>query len=119
MRIGRLLAVVVAVCLAWVSSAEAGKKASVKIVNKSKWDIHHLYMSPADEKDWGPDQLGKNVISAGGGTFTLSDIPCDTWDVKVVDEDDDECVIEDADVCKDQYEWKITNDELLKCQGWE
>ncbi len=105
--------------LAVVTAAAASKKATVNIVNKSKWDIHALYMSPADEDEWGPDQLGKHTITAGGGSFKLTDIPCDVWDVKVVDEDGDECVIESADVCKDSYEWKITNDELLKCQGWK
>ena len=125
MRIRRLVALAAAACLAVVVAADAGdkkasgKKASVKIVNKSKWDIHQLYLSPADEKDWGPDQLGKHTIEAKGGSFTLSDIPCDTWDVKVVDEDGDECILEDEDLCKDQYEWKITDDELLKCQGWK
>ena len=95
------------------------KKAKVNVVNKSNWDIHHLYMSPNDKEDWGPDQLGEHVIPAKGGSFELSNIPCDVWDVKVVDEDGDECVIEEADVCKDNYEWKISNDVLLKCEGFK
>jgi hypothetical protein len=97
----------------------AGKKSSVRIVNKSRWDIHQLYMSPEDEKSWGPDQLGKKVIKAKGGEYTLTDIPCGTWDIKVVDEDGDECILEGEDLCADNAEWKITDDELLTCQGWK
>ncbi len=115
---GRFAVAVILLTLT-VTAAEAAKTATVNVVNKSKWDIHHLYMSPADQKDWGPDQLGKHVIEAKGGSFKLTDIPCDSWDIKLVDEDGDECVLEDVDVCKDQYEWKITDDELLSCQGWK
>ena len=91
--------------------------ASVKIVNKSDWDFHHLYLSPADEKEWGPDQLGKESIDRGE-TFTLADIDCDTYDIRLIDEDGDECVVEDVDLCKDEAVWRISSDALLKCQGY-
>lgn len=107
------LFVVLSLAAALPSFAE---NATVKIINQSKWEIHHLFISPAKENDWGPDQLGENVLKKGQ-SFTVTDIPCNTYDVKVVDEDGDECVIEGAKLCGDNSYWKITDDELLACEG--
>lgn len=105
------------VCALTPSIFAADKKASAKVLNKSDWDIHHLYLSPVDEEEWGPDQLGKHVLESGG-TFTLTGIPCDTYDVKVVDEDGDACEIEDVDLCAGHSVWFITNEDLLACEGY-
>src|SRR3990172_7156662 len=103
----------------WTSTVEAqGKKkrASVTIVNKSDWRLDQLYLSATDEDEWGPDQLGKDVIDTGGA-FTLTDITCDTYDVKLVDEDGDECVLQGVDLCGSSEKWTITSKDLLKCQA--
>ncbi len=92
-----------------------GKKAKVKIVNKSDWEIHHFFLSSAEEDDWGPDQLGDDVIGTGE-SFILKSIPCDSYDVKLVDEDEDECVVEAVDICGGAEQWTITNAILLGCQ---
>ncbi|HRC85221.1 MAG TPA: hypothetical protein PK413_06415 [Thermoanaerobaculia bacterium] len=97
------------------SSAAWAKNASVKIVNESDWEIHHFYLSSTDEEQWGPDQLGEAVISSGE-SFTLTDIPCDTYDVKLIDEDGDECVVSNVDICAGKEKWTITNKILLGCQ---
>jgi hypothetical protein len=94
------------------------KKATVKVINQSKWEIHHLFISPASEEDWGPDQLGEEVL-VKGNSFTITDIPCDEYDVKVVDEDGDECIIEAVDLCRDNSYWKITDKDLLECEGYD
>jgi hypothetical protein len=95
----------------------AAQRAEFMINNKSEWSIHHLYLSPEDKETWGPDQLGDQVIDSGE-SFTLKDIPCGKYDIKVVDEDNDECVIESIRMCKDHTHWDLTNKELAKCQGW-
>ncbi|HVR39993.1 MAG TPA: hypothetical protein VMU84_12930 [Thermoanaerobaculia bacterium] len=94
-------------------SASAGG-ASVKIINSSNWEIHHLFISPADEGKWGKDQLGDKVVGTGD-SFTITGIPCDDYDVKVVDEDGDSCVIAGAHLCADDSYWKITDEELESC----
>ena len=94
------------------------RAASVQIQNQTNWDIHHLYMSPSRERNWGPDQLGTRVLAKNGGTFTITDIPCENYDIRVVDSDGDECIIENAELCGGGYEWRITNQELLSCQGF-
>ena len=99
-------------------SLAAPSKATVKIINQSKWEIHHVYLSPVDDENWGPDQLEDEVL-AKGESLTLTGIPCDLYDVKVVDEDGDECVIEQVDLCNDHSYWKITDKDLLECEGYE
>ena len=98
-------------------SKASAQKAEFMIVNKSDWDIYHLYLSRTDKESWGPDQLGDNVIRHSE-SYTLKNIPCGEYDIKVVDEDGDECIIEDVVMCKDHTHWDITNKELARCQGW-
>lgn len=109
-----------AACVALTALAptvQAEKKTSdVNIVNKSDWTIEELYLSPVDEKSWGPDQLAHHVIEPGEA-FKLTKIPCATWDVKLVDEDGDECVVESVDICANSETWTITSKDLLRCQA--
>ncbi len=93
------------------------RKATIKVINQSDWAIHHLYLSSSDDDNWGEDQLGEDVLEKGD-SMTLTDITCDAYDIKVVDEDGDECVIEEAELCNDHSYWKLTNKELLGCQGY-
>lgn len=94
----------------------APKKATVKVVNKSDWQIEQFYLSSSEDDEWGPDQLGEDVIGTGE-SFTLKNIPCDVYDVMLVDEDGDECVVEEVDVCGGAESWVITNKILLGCQA--
>lgn len=98
--------------------AFAARKATVKVINQSKWELHHIFLSSSDDAEWGEDQLGEDVL-AKGDSLTLTSIPCDLYDIKVVDEDGDECVIEQVDLCGDNSVWKITDRELLSCEGYE
>jgi hypothetical protein len=111
-----ILLALAALVLPLQSLAET-QTAEFMINNKSEWSIHHLFLSPEDKETWGPDQLGKQQINPGE-SFTLKDIPCGKYDIKVVDEDGDECVIEAIRMCKDHTHWDLTNSALAKCQGW-
>ncbi len=105
-----------AVFVGVASSMEAQKKTTVTVVNQSDWTIVEMYLSPVDEEEWGPDQLADHVIEPGA-SFKLSGIPCGTWDVRLVDEDEDECVVEGVDICANKETWTITSKDLLRCQA--
>lgn len=111
-------AAIAALLTAFALPAFAGGKANVKVINQSKWEIHHVFISPAEQEDWGPDQIGEHVL-AKGDSFTITGIPCDTYDIKVVDEDGDECIIEAVELCGQNAYWKITDKDLLECEGYE
>lgn len=87
----------------------------VTLVNESAWDIHHLYLSSTSDEEWGPDQLGDHVIGSGEN-FELHGVPCDDYDVKIVDEDGDSCVVGGVTLCADDDAWVITDEDLLACQ---
>ena len=86
------------------------------IENESRYDIYYLYMSRTLEDDWGPDRLGSGVLGSGE-VFALENIPADDYDVKFVDEDDDECILNDIAIVNDT-EWSLTTGFLLKCEGY-
>lgn len=100
-----------------VSGSAAAESSDSKIIikNKSAWAIHHLFLSPTDEREWGEDQLGENTISTGD-TFTLTGVPCRAYDVRLVDEDGDECVVEDVGICTSDNTWVIDDEDLVGCQ---
>ena len=115
-KLRHALVVAVFAAVAVSVSMPASAASSIKVHNKSKWEIHHLFLSPTSEKDeWGPDQLGEAVIKTGG-TFTLTDIECNKYDIKIVDEDGDECVVTGVSLCDDAAVWNITDERLLKCE---
>jgi hypothetical protein len=99
------------------TTALAADTSVIHITNKSDWEIHHFFLAPSESDKWGPDQLGTNTIAPNGGKFELHKVPCDTFDVKLVDEDGDECVVESVDICGSKEGWVITSKDLLACEG--
>lgn len=89
--------------------------AVVTLVNDTSWDIHHLYLSPVTDEEWGEDQLGEHILESGG-SFDLYKIPCDDYDVMLVDEDGDECIVEDIEICEMDEEWLLDDETLLACE---
>jgi hypothetical protein len=118
-KVSMTLAGVVLATIAAIAptSAMAADSSVIHITNKSDWEIHHFFLAPSESDKWGPDQLGENTIKANGGTFELHKVPCDTWDVKLVDEDGDECVVEGVDICASKEGWVITSKDLIACEG--
>ena len=109
------VALVAATGLVAPAASAAGTDSKVILKNTSHWAIHELYFSPTEQREWGPDQLGDHTI-ATGEKFTLSGVPCDSYDVRVVDEDGDECIVEDVALCADKEQWVIDDNDLLACQ---
>jgi hypothetical protein len=90
---------------------------SVTFRNQSSYDLYRIFLSPSSQSTWGPDQLGANILRTGAD-YTLTGIPCDTYDLRLVDEDGDECVVQGANICAEASGIVINNDNLLACEGW-
>lgn len=86
---------------------------SVTIVNNSAHEIRHLYLSPTNLDNWGPDQLGGMVI-ATGGTYTLN-VSCSGSDIKLIAEDDDGCFFYRIVSCGESSSWTVQNDAARDC----
>jgi hypothetical protein len=112
-----VLALAAAVALPLAAHAAAEKQsADIKVTNRTEWEIHELYLSSSEDGNWGPDQLGDEVIKKDE-SYTLMGVPCDKYDIKIVDEDKDECVVPKVDICGQNQEWAITTADLLQCQA--
>lgn len=120
------LGVVVAACLvASVALATSKKKkapswwhSKVTVENKSHYAIHHFFLSPAHDTHWGEDLLGTDILEPGE-TLEVKKIECDSYDLKLEDEDGDDCIVEDIDLCLEDADWELTDKDLLSCQGWK
>jgi hypothetical protein len=88
---------------------------TITIANNSQWEIRHLYLSPADNDNWGPDQLGDGVINPGQ-TVTLN-VSWDQPTVKLVSEDKDGCFLSTTVDATANAVWTITNDATPNCGG--
>ncbi len=74
--------------LASAISSQAGDQ-DFTLVNKTGVEIHALYVSPADQNEWGEDILGKDTLPAGQ-TAEISFDPeeeAEKWDLRVQDKD--------------------------------
>ena len=75
----------------FASSASAQEaKQDFDLVNKTGYDISHVYVSPTKTDDWEEDVLGKDILSDGDEweiKFQRATKTC-KWDLKVVYADD-------------------------------
>ena len=102
-------------CFALVASVTTALAADIVVLNKSDTTIHHLYVSPSKQKNWGPDRLGNYSVKEGE-RFTLQNVPLGTYDLKIVDEDDYECELEGVDLNADGMTWTLTEELMEKCE---
>lgn len=88
---------------------------TLTIENQSSIALLSIYLSPVSQASWGRDLLGAELLSPGQYA-EISGIDCDTYDVRVVDEDLDECIVTGLDLCLDHDRWVIDDATLIDCQ---
>ena len=117
MKIRKEILVCAAALSTFATSAFAAP-VSVEFQNTSDWTIQHIYLSSTATKEWGPDQLGDkdSDVIASGGKFTLNQIEPGKYDMKIVDEDGDECVLSSLKLGENKVV-DISNENLLNCQS--
>jgi len=99
---------------ATLALAACSTDSSLTINNESSYTITEINLSPIDHVSWGSDLLGSNVL-APGDALELSGISCNTYDIRVVDNTNAECILDSVDLCIDNAIWHITNAELAAC----
>ena len=102
------------ICGPLLSKAHAPSMA-ITIVNNSSREIRHVYLSPPDSNNWSSDQLMNSVISANGGSVTLSNVSCGGSSVKVIAEDQDGCFIYQVVSCSENATWTIASNATRDC----
>lgn len=91
-----------------------GGGASLTIDNESSYSFIEINISPVNQTSWGSDLLGAEILEPGD-TFLVSEIDCDIYDIRLIDEDSDECILTDIDLCFDNAIWQIDDAELAAC----
>ncbi|MEK6629314.1 MAG: argininosuccinate lyase [Acidobacteriota bacterium] len=95
------LALLVAVVLAGSAAVFAGDQ-NFTLINKTGLTIDKVYVSPANDNSWGEDVLGRDTLANGEKVdikFSRKEDEC-VWDLKIVDEEKDDVVWEDINLCK-------------------
>src|SRR5262245_63046115 len=78
--------------------SEPSNVGSLTIRNDSSYGIYSLQLSPYDHPDWGQDLLaGDPLLPGEGGKVPVFD--CQKYDLRMVDDENKECIINDIDLC--------------------
>ncbi len=110
-----LLALTASLVACGSDSADDVGDSTLTIANESSYTFDSIYLSPVDEITWGPDLLGADLLDPGE-SVEISNLVCDIFDIRIVDEDGDECIVTDVDLCFDDAIWVIDDAELASCQ---
>lgn len=111
-----LLVLVALICTAGaLTSLASAPPLTITVVNNSSREIRHLYLSPANNDNWGPDQLNNSSISPGA-TRQLN-VSWEQSTVKLVAEDQDGCFVSKTVEASGEPAWTIDNDASRNCGG--
>jgi hypothetical protein len=95
-----------------------GNIGTVALHNSSRYDIHSIQLSPADQVEWGANLISGDVLMHGEKA-QLAVFDCKKYDLRMIDDENIECVIDDIDLCFEDKQWTINDDVLAVCAtGW-
>ena len=112
-RLATLVAVLCLISALPVLSRATATTTAITVVNNSSWEIRHLYLSPVDNDNWGPDQLNHSVISPGQ-SVTIN-VSWEQSSVKVISEDQNGCFLYQTLDATGNASWTITGDAVPDC----
>lgn len=98
----KLTSIFIGITLSAFAVPALAEDVNFNLINSSEYQIDEFYASPANDENWGDDILGQDVLEGGkSGTVTIADgsEECE-YDLKAVDEDGEEHILEDLDLCK-------------------
>lgn len=111
----KTLALASVLALSLGACASEDDSSSLVIANESSYSFIEINLSPIDRVAWGADLLGTDILIPGEQLET-SGIECGIYDIRVIDEDNDMCVLDTVDLCQDSAVWRIDDAELAGCQ---
>lgn len=111
-----ILALLLAFPLSLAAAASPASADTLVVSNGTDGEVVSLFVSDPGGANWGPDQLDEPLEP--GAKITLKDLAPGLHRVRIIDEDDNECIIDNVPV-KDGNTWTITDDALDECQAPE
>jgi hypothetical protein len=83
------------------------------ILNGTDGEVASLFVSDGGGAKWGEDLLDEPL--APGASVTAKDLQPGPHRVRIIDEDDAECIIDNVDV-QGRTTWTLTDEALDECQ---
>ena len=88
------------------SSGGGGGQTELLLINNTGVPIYYVYVSSCSSSQWGPDQLGSNVVMPGNTwTFTMAS---GCYDLKAVDRDGREAIENGVQVTGAGKRWTLS-----------
>ncbi|MBA3503066.1 MAG: hypothetical protein H0T65_22075 [Deltaproteobacteria bacterium] len=95
-----------------------GNVGTMALHNASKYDIYSIQLSPSDQVAWGANLIEGDVLMHGEDA-QLAVFDCKKYDLRMIDDENVECVIDDIDLCFEDKKWTINDSVLTACAtGW-
>lgn len=89
---------------------------TIAVTNNSSRDIYHLYLSPVDHDQWGPDLVTEGTILRPNHTFNINDVNCGGNEIRVIAEDQQGCFVYGIVGCGQASSgWTITDATPVDC----
>ena len=86
--------------------SSGGGRTELTLVNRTGVPIYYVYVSSCSSSEWGPDQLGSNVVMPGSTYTWTMDSGC--YDLKAVDRDGREAVERRVQVVGAGKRWTLS-----------
>lgn len=90
---------------------------TITVHNRSGYALFHLYLSAPQRNAWSEDHTHNHTFH-DGTSLALRGVECGSYDIRVLDEDGDECVLRDQRVCGEHGGLTLNGAELATCPGW-
>ncbi len=92
-------------------AAETDNRLTIK--NNSRLEVLEIQTSPGGTNQWGPDRTGDTTVRPGG-TIVLKNLAAGQYDIKIIVEDGDSCVLKGINPVE-QPAWNLTMQWLRGC----
>lgn len=109
----RISLLVALICTAGSLTLASAPPLTITVVNNSSREIRHFYLSPANNDNWGSDQLNNSAI--GAGTSRQLNVSWEESTVKLVAEDQDGCFLSTTVAASGEPSWTIDNNTSRNC----
>ncbi|MBV8114299.1 MAG: hypothetical protein JO300_06125 [Silvibacterium sp.] len=87
---------------------------TLTIVNRSGFEIDEIHISSVGDRSWERDRLGADVLRSGH-KYIFSGILPGYYDIKLIDEDNDSCILKSVFV-NNNLTWTLNPPDLVGCE---
>ena len=103
-----------ALTLSATAACTTSTDSMLTIHNSSSYSMVEINLSPVSMSTWGDNLLGAQRLDPGD-ELSLSNIPCDTYDIRLVDGANAMCVLPSVNLCLDNELWRLDDATLAAC----